>query len=181
MEDQRIEVLRQEIERLIRNWIDGNYEKISTESDRGAILVASSLLEQSLESIIKDKLIGPVEGVEKDPLFKGANPPLGTFSAKIEVAYRLKLIDEDQKKTLNTFRSLRNKFAHTVSVSKLLDPSVKDQLIAAIEHSPDLIKELSENGHRLNQNVSENLRKMDPRILFDVAFSILIVQLHHKR
>lgn len=181
MEEMKVVEIRQEIERLVRSWMDGNYEKISSESDRGAILVASALLEKSLESLINGKLLDPLEGVENDPLFKGGSAPLGTFSAKIEVAYRLNLIDQDQKKTLNTFRSMRNKFAHTVSVSKLIEPSVKDQLIAAIEHSPDLMDELSKNGRRLNQNIGENLRKMDPRILFDVAFSVLIVQLHHKR
>lgn len=80
------------------------------ESDRGTVLVSSAKIEDLLERIIRNHLIPPKE--KKDPLFDGISP-LGTFGAKIEMAYRLGHISNKLYRDLNRLRKLRNKFAHS--------------------------------------------------------------------
>jgi hypothetical protein len=51
----------------------------------------------------------------EDPLFDGANAPLSTFNARIEMAYRLGVIDATFSRNLHLVRKIRNDFAHNVT------------------------------------------------------------------
>ncbi|MEZ9795369.1 hypothetical protein AB4283_24790, partial [Vibrio splendidus] len=79
---------------------------IKVESDRGAVLVAGSMIEESLKNLLIAKLAPSSKN--DDPLFNGGNAPLGTFSARIEMSYRLGLITVETKDLLSIFKSLRN-------------------------------------------------------------------------
>lgn len=148
---------------------------IEAESDRGAVLVAAALLDNGLKGRLSELFLKSDDS--KDQLFEGGNAPLGTFSAKIELAYRLKLIDKECKKSLNTFRKLRNDFAHEVGASKLSDSRIKDRLIASIEHYPYLVATLKERHPEMNNGFNN----VNPRSLFNTAFSILYVDLYHSQ
>jgi DNA-binding MltR family transcriptional regulator len=48
---------------------------------------------------------------KKDELFEGTGP-LSTFSAKIKLAYALRLLDDKSVLTADCIRNIRNAFAH---------------------------------------------------------------------
>lgn len=79
------------------------------ESDRGAVLVATSYLEDKIGEYLRASL---TPGAGTNQLFDGGNPPLGTFSAKIAACHALGLINDDEFRRLNIIRRIRNQFAH---------------------------------------------------------------------
>ena len=85
-------------------------------------------LNEALYDLLKIVLIP--EKSKNDTLFDGPQAPLGTFSAKIEMAYRLQLIDKETKESINLIRKVRNEFAHNLmkcnfSNTKILDYNKK--------------------------------------------------------
>lgn len=78
------------------------------ESDRGAAVLAGSLIENYLAKYLKFNMV-------KDPkineLFDGFGP-FSDLSKRIECAYAFDLISLDQKKILNLIKNTRNYFAH---------------------------------------------------------------------
>lgn len=58
----------------------------------------------------------------RDKLFTGYGP-LASFSAKIDMAFALGLIDAEQRKTLNHVRHIRNVFAHADELLHFNHPS----------------------------------------------------------
>jgi mannitol operon repressor len=79
------------------------------ESDRGAALVAASMLDDRLEQI----LIGFfVESSAAKDLLSGFNAPLGTFSSRASAATALGLIQENEFKEITVVRKIRNEFGH---------------------------------------------------------------------
>ncbi len=55
--------------------------------------------------------------------------PLGTFSAKINLAYRLGLISDDIEHAMQMIRRIRNEFAHSVEKASLSDGSHKSRVV----------------------------------------------------
>lgn len=94
----------------------------NSESERGRVLVATSLIEEMLEEILRAHLL---VDATTDHLFEGGNAPLGTFSAKASLSRSLCLITEDEFRDIDTLRKIRNKFAHSVLCS------FEDQQIAS--------------------------------------------------
>jgi hypothetical protein len=88
------------------------HAEFAKETDRAAVIVAASMLDELLRSILVAKLV-PVSS-STDELFDGANAPLGTFSARIEMAYRVGLISVKFSRDLHLVRRIRNDFAHNI-------------------------------------------------------------------
>jgi len=61
-------------------------------------------------------------------MFDGANAPLGTFSARIELAYRIGEINATLARALHLIRKIRNDFAHNVSGCSFGDGVVTSRL-----------------------------------------------------
>ncbi|MDK9375837.1 hypothetical protein QQF54_21075 [Lelliottia sp. V106_10] len=101
-------------------------EMLMADSDKGIVLIASGVIEETLKDLITLRLYPSM--VKSDPLFCGETAPLGTFLAKIEMAYRLGILSDTVKNELTTFRKLRNKFAHNHKLTSLNDPQISDQL-----------------------------------------------------
>lgn len=80
------------------------------ESDRGAALLAGSMLDEIVVRILRAHLI---DYAESEKLLTGFNAPLGTFNARIVAAYCLGLIESVEFKEANAIRKIRNEFAHT--------------------------------------------------------------------
>lgn len=79
------------------------------ESDRGAALVAASMLDERLEEILRSFL---VESAATRDLLSGFNAPLGTFSSRASAALALGLIQENEFKEITLIRKIRNDFGH---------------------------------------------------------------------
>lgn len=79
------------------------------ESDRGAALVAASMLDERLEQILNAFFI---ESSEAKELVSGFNAPLGTFSSKASAVAALGLIQDNEFKEITLIRKIRNEFGH---------------------------------------------------------------------
>lgn len=95
------------------------------EGGRGAVLLAAARLDLALEKLLKATML-PNSGGD-DNLFD-SDRPLGTFSAKIALAYRLGLIDKAVEHSLQMIRRVRNDFAHSFEDASLSDHSRRNRL-----------------------------------------------------
>jgi hypothetical protein len=77
---------------------------LNSETDRGCALMAAAFLENELEKLLRKTLIGTNK--QKDDLFM-FNGPLGTFSAKIKIAYASGLLSENNFHDLELIRKIR--------------------------------------------------------------------------
>ena len=93
-----------------------------SETERGRVLVAASLIEEVLEEILRSFLSSEKR---TDDLFAGGNAPLGTFSAKIKLARSLCLITVEEFQDIELVRKIRNQFAHSV-LCAFSDPKIRD-------------------------------------------------------
>jgi hypothetical protein len=88
--------------------------KVGAESERGMTILAAAELDGTLEVLLKSYL---VPGKARNDLFSGGTPPLGSLSAKINLARTLHLIREDEYEFLHLIRRIRNEFAHNPEAS----------------------------------------------------------------
>ncbi|MES2688192.1 MAG: hypothetical protein V4706_15335 [Pseudomonadota bacterium] len=87
------------------------HRELEGASDRAAAIVAGAFLDEVLQELLCEFLI---EGsADSKKLFEGTGA-LATFSAKIEMSYRLGLISDGEHRTLTTIRGIRNDFAHVL-------------------------------------------------------------------
>ena len=98
------------------------------ERGRGAVLVGVARVDGALERLLQAVLL-PAPG-RSDLLFQ-ADRPLGSFGARISLAYRLGLIESAVERALHTLRRLRNTFAHSSDSASLSDPAHAERLALA--------------------------------------------------
>lgn len=91
------------------------------ESDRACIILASAEIEARFQ-LLFEKLLCFNSKLKKE-LF-GFNGPLGTFSARVKMAYALKVIAKDFFDLLEAFRCVRNEIVHKGVHTSLKDPEV---------------------------------------------------------
>lgn len=85
--------------------------EIPKQRDRGAAIVATSILEEHLFEAIRSKLEGH-DQVAKTMF--GGYGPLASFSARIDLGLLLGLYPEAAHKRLHLIRGIRNNFAHSM-------------------------------------------------------------------
>ncbi len=105
--------------------IFGLTKSLLDESERAVVILAGARLDIDLEKLLKHILIPYPGGT--DPLFDG-DRMLGTFSAKIAMAYRIGAIDADLERALQILRKIRNDFAHQLEHESLSSPRQKSRL-----------------------------------------------------
>jgi DNA-binding MltR family transcriptional regulator len=98
------------------------------ESDRGCVLAAAAMLEESLEKIFCAIFESQRASKTVQNSLFDSNGPLATFSAKIKLAYALGLISSDAYEDLERIRKLRNEAAHTAKDFDFLNDSVGARL-----------------------------------------------------
>ena len=109
-----------EILRLAK-FLDGFYK----ESDRGAVLMAASVLDEVLSSMIQAFL---TDTPESKKLVEDFNAPLGTFSSRVMAAYAMGLIEEQEYIEVEAIRKIRNLFGHSWDGIDFDMPKVKGQI-----------------------------------------------------
>lgn len=106
-------------------------ESLTDQDERSVVLTLAAFADDTLELLLLNYLREPKQAKE---LLNGFNAPLGTFSAKVKVAFVLGLIREDHHKTLEIMRKVRNRFAHNWKGVSLDREDVAD-LIAQLPRS----------------------------------------------
>jgi hypothetical protein len=84
------------------------------------VLLTAAVIEEWLERLLLSQMRELSNGLAKK-IFGG---PLNAFSAKIDVAYALKLIEEDTWSDLKAIKNIRNAFAHTSDFLHFHSPDV---------------------------------------------------------
>lgn len=98
---------------------------LSAETDRAAVILSASKLDILLYQILQRYLLPcPSAG---DDLFEGEGP-LSTFRAKIDLSFRLGLIDGSCSRALHLIRRIRNDFAHELSEVTLNAGAHRDRI-----------------------------------------------------
>lgn len=114
------------------HWHDVLHKEFEGESDRACVILAASLLDTALISLLQARLC-PNPG-NSDPLFDGANAPLSTFSARIDMCFRLGILSSRFCRDLHLIRKIRNDFAHNVAGCAFTESAIRDR-IQALAHS----------------------------------------------
>jgi DNA-binding MltR family transcriptional regulator len=94
--------------------------------DRACAILGTSYIDYCLEIILLKSLANPDHAGEN--LFD-VEKPLGTFSAKIELAYCLSLIPKSLYRDLHLIRKIRNEFAHGLHGLTFNSDSIKPRCL----------------------------------------------------
>ncbi|WP_233959929.1 MltR family transcriptional regulator [Pectobacterium versatile] len=101
------------------------FNEFNKESDRGAVLLAASMLDESLLEILESWLISNNSAKE---LILGFNAPLGTFSARLKASHALGLIMDHEFNEIDLIRKIRNEFGHGWKDISFESPKIKKSL-----------------------------------------------------
>ncbi len=83
--------------------------EVSEESDRATAILLSAEIDAVLGALIEASFL---PASSRDDRLLRPDGPLGTFAARIEVAFRLGIISEALRRDLDFIRRIRNEFAH---------------------------------------------------------------------
>lgn len=120
--------------------------KLSNESERGAVLIGTSKIEEFLELLVTKIL--PVESNSYKKRLLEYPGPLSSFSSKIELLYAFRYIDNQFYTSLNVLRKLRNDAAHSYNDFSLEKEANKiEEIIRFVDEDLSyVITELSLNN-----------------------------------
>ncbi len=102
-------------------------KRVLSRTHAGVALAGAAIIEQGLERVLLSRM-RKLNRAKRDRLFEGYGP-LSTFSAKIDVAFALGLIDPGIYDRLTVVRKVRNKFAHSVSTLGFDSPEIAALLL----------------------------------------------------
>ena len=146
--------------------------EFSNESDRAAVIVGAAKLDNLLYQLLQQFLL-PVPSGNDELLDSEA--ALGTFSARINAAFRLGLIDSEYARALHLIRKIRNSFAHETSSNSLAVGSHRDRIRELVAPLTKFAQydNLIENGHFGNSEGSSR----EFRVALAIACGGLILAL----
>ena len=98
---------------------------LAEEGERALVIGGAARIDVVLERLLK-AVLKPHPGGD-DNLFD-PDRPLGSFSAKISLAWRMGLLDAETEKSLQMIRKIRNDFAHAETRISLSDSAVKSRI-----------------------------------------------------
>jgi hypothetical protein len=113
---------------------------LNGESDRGAIILSATAIEDALEDRILQKLpaLHSDEATRKQ-VFE-VDGPIASFSRKLLMAYSMGLIDSSYRKKIDLVREIRNACAHSRMPISLAVPQLRTACEILLERSlADLI------------------------------------------
>jgi DNA-binding MltR family transcriptional regulator len=121
---------------------DAAIESLDAESDRGAAVLAGSLVENALGQYL-ERYCAAKAGIKVVSKLFGPTGPIATFSQRILVATAFGLIERNDQEQLDLIREVRNHFAHDPLSTSFLDAEIqaktcKLRFYSAAEHFPEL-------------------------------------------
>jgi hypothetical protein len=109
-----------------------------TESDRSAIILMGSSLEDTVAWSLRNHM--PGLNSDEDARIFGFEGPCGSFSNKLRMAHALGLIDRPMRKGLEIIKEMRNSAAHSImpinyglpeiraAIAQLFPPRFRDEI-----------------------------------------------------
>lgn len=98
---------------------------LTDESDRSALVISGSVVEDSLNGLLRAHMRSPKNSYERDEIW-GPQGVLSNFSQKIKMAYALELIDLEDRNGLDVLREIRNQCAHSMMPLSLKTKALVD-------------------------------------------------------
>lgn len=114
----------------IEQWLKHLNIELQGTSDRSCIITSASIIDHLLLEVLR-KYFVPNTGAD-DTLFCG-NAPLGSFSSRIEMAYRIGIISKQFRSDLNVLRRMRNDSAHSIDIIAFSDRSFRDRVLCLMK------------------------------------------------
>lgn len=120
----------------------------------------------------------------KDELFNGAYAPLHTFSSKIELAFRLGLINNKAKKQLKSLKAIRNDFAHSLASASFSDEPTSSRFRDILEKLPEMTEAIFETLYKAklihsgDNKISILINEFGCRETFNALFSMICMAIH---
>jgi len=108
-------------------------EELSTESNRAAVVLGVSKIDQSLYFILNNSLLSKLSTA--DELLDG-DSPLSTFNARINMCFRIGILDKDFTQVLHIIRKIRNNYAHNTEI-RLDKPPTRDSVNELVKRIKD--------------------------------------------
>jgi DNA-binding MltR family transcriptional regulator len=108
-----------------------SFRSLFKESDRGCVLIAGTLLEETLRKLHEAHIATTIWPARKN-VFKGlsqTHAPLSTFAAVIKIAFAYGLISAEDYEDLELIRGLRNEAAHTIYDFSFEDHGVQEMVM----------------------------------------------------
>ena len=102
--------------------------ELATLSDRAAGIVATTLLENSLDGVLVYMFVNSEASLLKEIFSE--NGPLATFSAKIRLAFALGLVTAEGRHDLDIVRKVRNSFAHDIGGNTFESITIRDRCLS---------------------------------------------------
>jgi DNA-binding MltR family transcriptional regulator len=146
------------------------YKGLAKEGERILVIGGSARIEVALERLLR-KVMHRDSGAQ-DNLFD-PDRPIGTLSAKINLAYRMGLIDSEMQSALHTLRKVRNDFAHAVTVVSLAE-SVHGNRIRAISNCVSPWVKLFEFECERWKQIKSIRRKYSDNVISFIASLVII-------
>ncbi len=106
---------------LIDRKVDVFLSEFQKETDRGAAVLGAAYVDQALEHLLRKRLLGGKK--LKDELLS-TDKPLGSFSARIKVAFAVGALNKTAYHDLEIIRRIRNEFAHQTMGFSFQNPGI---------------------------------------------------------
>lgn len=142
-------------------------ETLREESDRGCAILACSFLDASLEDCFRAKFIADAP----ERLF-GPGGPLGTFAARIELAFALGWISMAERCDLLLIRDIGDEFTHDADFSLTFEAGAIADRCFAMQQSRELF-EASDAGEDRPSLPWLHESYADPRLRFEITVSFI--------
>jgi DNA-binding MltR family transcriptional regulator len=138
------------------------------ESDRAAVVLGGAKLDLLLHQILEGFFLS----VKDEDSLLGQGRPLRSFGAKIDVIYRLGLLNAEVTKLLHSFRKIRNEFAHEVDNCDLNSQRNQSRLKEMMVSFAD-----SETFNAVKAQVPSQFKLSPASLDFRIMLALLITQL----
>jgi DNA-binding MltR family transcriptional regulator len=157
------------------NAVNRVLKEMQTESDRAVAVLVGAEVDNRLLALLEAFLFPPQK---KSTRLLEQDGPLGTFSSKIEILYRVGLIPPEFHHDLHTIRAIRNEFAHKGVGLSFNSDRVRDlcrNLIAAESMRQDMFSK-SEDMRAKNAMDSARDRFMNSAMMLLANLTLLRFQ-----
>jgi DNA-binding MltR family transcriptional regulator len=138
------------------------------ESDRGSVVLAATWIDEGITNLLK-YYMAPSHKHKKDGAsLLDTGRPLGDFSVKMDLEYRLGPLPKKTIYSLHIIRGLRNYFAHKSTLLTFESNSVKDRIINLLDGNAEIIATMGRPN--IPNTVASIINQYVIKMVFSVYF-----------
>jgi DNA-binding MltR family transcriptional regulator len=135
-------------DKLVSIDVEALTSELAGESDRAVIILLGTLIDDTLMHQISQRLSFSPSQLDVAQIFRFEGP-LGTFSARAEIARLFGIINDDLYQQIDTVRELRNACAHSRYVLRFSNPVISNVVLRIFK--PVGVLEAPKNGNEMKR------------------------------